>query len=119
VSAAVAVRYTSGHCSSGARGGHARCAGGYGGACCDCPCHAAPEPEPDPEPAPVSQSPAARLARAADTVRTGQPLPPGATAALARLLHAESVWAADRRDGYPTDRAPLIELADLINGGVL
>lgn len=58
-----------------------------------------------------------RLLRAADALQDPErPLPPAALSALAGLLLAEAAWAAARHDTYPTDRAPLLHLADLING---
>jgi hypothetical protein len=108
--------YTSGFCSVGR---HEHCRGDFRTATCCCACHQEPAEEPEPEQLELTPppGPAARLTRAAIALDVDQlPLPLAATAALARLLRAEGAWAADRGDTYPADRAPLLELADLING---
>lgn len=112
---AAPATYVSGFCSSGR---HDRCRGDYGTAVCGCEHHSAPaEPLPF-VPAEPPPGPAARLTRAAIALDVDhQPVPAAAVKALAALLRAEGAWAADRGDTYPADRAPLLELADLITGG--
>lgn len=107
--------YRSGHCSAGF---HDRCRGTYAGVQCTCPHHSEPVPEPEPEVLEQPPGPAARLTRAAIALDVDhQPMPPAAVLALARLLRSEGAHAADRGDHYPADRAPLLELADLILEG--
>lgn len=98
---------------------HEHCRGTYPGAVCDCPCHREPEPSPaEPEMLEQPPGPAARLTRAAIALDVDhRPMPPAAVIALARLLRAEGAHAAACADHYPADRAPLLELADLITGG--
>ncbi len=104
----------SGFCAAGR---HERCRGDFGTARCTCELHTAPPAE---EPAAVEvppPGPAARLTRAAIALDVDhRPMPAAAVATLARLLRAEGAHAADRGDQYPTDRAGLLELADLITG---
>lgn len=117
--------YMSGFC--GARA-HERCRRDYRTAICTCPCHDEPPKLLGEIAAALTEigtaaadeqlpGPAARLTRAAVALDVDhRPLPPAATAVLARILRAEGAWAADRGDTYPADRAPLLQLADLING---
>lgn len=119
--------YRSGLCSTSL---HERCRGAYSTAVCDCACHqkaVVDDPPAQPESSFAvedAEPPSTRLTRAAAIVSkaatpTGTPdasLPPSVMSVLAGLLSTEATWAADRPDTYPTDRAPLLQLADLIIG---
>jgi len=102
----------SGHCGIGR---HPACRGLYSGHPCPCPCHQ--EPQADPEPEPPPPGPYLRLSRAALALDGGQDVPEAARRHLSALFRTEAAHAADRGDGYPPDRAPLLELADLIVKG--
>lgn len=57
------------------------------------------------------------MRRAAYLLRKGAPVPMGSEhlpRILAAVLDQEAVWAEDRADRYPADKAPVLALTDAI-----